>query len=322
MTRKPWKRRGIFYTILTDVLFNLLAFYMMLVGDRTEELTKIQAVVPGLQKDIKGLRGELKKGKKELTRSKKQGDKYRAVIAGQDVQIGKFQTTVKDLTGQISEIKKHFRAGAPVTIVILIDVSASLDKLIEDLLVSMSTLFESLPDTSKDFRVSILAFRYGVVAEFPLTQILPYSVDQGASQQSVLAFIELLTVQDSFTNFLPVFKKAFVVLNEAHPRVDPARRERLILISDTGPSESDKRLGYSDEEQEVKRRLLSYTARWAKMGNRGVVTLYAESANAKQDPGGPESKQWFEDLGNVSQHSAFYTNSNHLLRAILRTSRD
>ena len=177
-----------------------------------------------------------------------------------------------------------------------------------------------MPNASKDFRVGILAFRNGVVDRFPITPILPTYEDEGRSQKSVLEFLQNLSVEKSATDHLPVFREAFAMLQEAHPTPDAKRKERIIVLSDVGPSELDKQPGYSQAERETKDLITHEATEWAGNGNRAIEALFVESNYTAQDPATDEHREWFKSLGNVSPKSAFYTDGNALLRAILHAS--
>lgn len=329
-----------FYVYLADLLIMLVSWFVLQNRTQSTALEVSQAAaaaVPGLQKvvkdisgrlheakgEISGMQGQLAIAKEKLTQAKHDGESHRSIVAGKDQQIGMYQTTVKELTSQLSDIKKHFRAGPPVTLLVMIDVTQSMEHLINDLQEALAILFETLPNTSKDFQVGVIAFRAGVVEELPIMQVLPTYEDLGTSQQQVLSFVGSLRVQQSHVDYRPVFERAGGMLKKAHPTPDPKRKVRLVLISDTGCGEADDQLGYSAEEVQLKNDLVRSVQMWAAQGDRGVAALYAESENSRREGADQQlSQQWFIDLGSVSEKSASYTNSNHLLRAVLRASFD
>ena len=319
-------RSQFFLMLFADQLLMLLAWFILQHRVQSQALAESQAAaaeVPELRGEIEGMQGQLDDAHKALTNAREQGYKYRSLIEGKDEQIGMYQSTIKNLKGQISEIEKHFRAGPPVTLLVMIDVTQSMEQLITDLLEALGILFETLPHTSKDFRVGIIAFRDGVAEELPIMQVKPKYEDKGATQQKVLQFVGSLRVQTSHVTYLPVFERAAAMLKTAHPTIDLKRKVRMILISDTGCGENDDQLGYTAAEHNLKNYLLRSVQSWASKGDRGVAALYAESENSSREGADQAiSKQWFVDLGSVSPKSASYTNANYLLRAVLRASLD
>jgi len=319
------RRKSIVYAILTDVLFNLLVFFMLLVGTKSQELSVSQAtasLVPKMEITIHGLKGQLEKTEKNLTQAHQMGARDKSIIDGQYRQIGDLQDLVGQLESENKDTLARFRSGDAVTVIVLIDVTNSMSNSIVELQSSMATLFEFMPNTSKDFQVGILAFRKGVVARYPLTPVVPTYEDGGQSQRSVLAFIESLEAKQGRTDLLPVFQEAFSMFAKAHPNPNAERKERLIFLGDTGPSEIDEENDYSPSERDIKRRILRGVTQWARQGNRAVEALYVESDWTEKDPAAEESREWFKALGAVSPQSEFYTDTSALLRAILHASRD
>ena len=191
---------------------------------------------------------------------------------------------------------------------------------IADLRAAIITLFEFMPNASKDFRVGILAFRQGVVNRYPITPILPKYEDSGQSQKSVLDFLGSLTAKQSATEHSSVFREALAMLKNTHPIPNVKRKERIVFLGDVGTSELDGQPGYSASERATKNRLTSGFTKWSSKGNRGVAALYAESNYNANDPSAAESRQWFKELGSVSPNSSYNADSNALLRAILNAS--
>lgn len=339
--QKPWKRnrRSLFALLMTDVLFNLLAFYMLMVGVKTEALTTSEALaaeVPGLKKDVTGMKGMLAKAEEDLTKAKEQGDKAQSLLKGKDVKFGRLKKEFQLLTSKLGGLKKtisqqdvviknfqkHFRAGKPITLLVMIDVTASMQQPIDDLLSALSAVCEYLPMTSKQFSVGILGFRQGVVAEFPVTPILPHYEDNSRSEQSVLNFVKSLRPVNAWTEQESVFERAKSMLQAAGSSADPESVVHIVYLSDTGPSELDGVVGYNATERQMKARILRSMQQWASRGQRGISSLYVESEYTKKDPAGSESRQWFEALGSVSESSGFYTDSSELLRALLKATRN
>ena len=294
--QKTWKRkrRNIFYTILTDVLFNLLAFYMLTNGGLQEQVGQLTNENRGFEIQIGNLNIE--------------NGGLKQTISNQGKLIGSLQ----------DEIDKYarFRSGKAVTAILLLDVSGSMGGPIEQLGIGMEAICEIMPNRSKDFRVGILAFRKGVIARYPITQILPAYEDNGNSQQAVLSFIQALKPDDGWTEHESVFQEAVKAVSNAHEKPDPDREVIVVLMGDVGPSELDGKLGYTRSERDTKQRILSSMKKWASRGNNSVKTLYAESNHTRDDPSRAESKQWFEDLGAVSPKSASYSDTTSLLQAI------
>lgn len=317
------KGKSSFFSLMADVQLTLLAFFMLLIGTVSEQLSQSEAVaslVPDLEREVTGLGGDLRSTKIELGKAVQKGVHLRTDLSRKDGVIDDLKRGVEQLTVENGKLRSRLRAGDPVTLLVLIDVTGSMTKSIEELRESLAVLCEILPNTSKDFRVGILAYRSGVVARFPITPILPTYVDQGKSQKAVLAFVASLEAKGAYTDHLPVFREAFAMLDKAHQKPDPDRKERLVLLGDVGPSELDEKQGYNSAERAMKGRLLKGVNDWAGKGDRAVEALYAQNDFTKSDPAAAESREWFQALGKVSPKSAFYTETSSLLRAVLHAS--
>jgi hypothetical protein len=349
----PPKRKSVFYAIFIDIMFTLLTFLMLRMGVKSRELSESQALagqVPGLESTITVLSDKVEDGRAEKARGHRQGIAYQKVIRGKEKVIGNLaaeldklnlekgvltgqvgslsnanavlQTSVDQLTADQKELQSRFRSGAPVTVVVMIDVTVSMQESIDELLASLAALCQFMPITSEEFRVGIVAFRQGVVAEFPITRILPKYEDRGQSQQAVLSFVDSLNAERALTDHLPVFKRATEMLKLAPPSGSQRQKEWLVLLGDTGPAELDGTAGYNSAERARKDLILRDAQQWVRQGQRAFVSLYAESDFTKQDPAAEESRQWFESLGKISANSKFYTAPSKLLVAILHASQD
>ena len=314
---------GGIFTILTDVLLQLVVLFIAMLMWLNMTLTSSQAVasqVPGMEKRLEGLEGQLEKGKRELVHSHRNGDRLRSIIDGKDRQIGDLHDTVGQLTVDNGVLRSRIRSGDPVTVVVMIDTTASMTEPIAMLRSSMVTLFEFMPNLSKQFSVGICAFRNGVVARYPVTPILPMYQDNGESQQALLSFLNSLGAQQAYTNHQPVFDEALKMFATVGKSRVPNLKERLIFLGDVGTSELDQTAGYTATERGVANQILKKVRTWALQEDRAVEALYVTSATSMQDPSADESRAWFKSLGNVSRKSAFYTDTNALLRAILHAS--
>ena len=336
-------RKGLFYTISTDIFLVLMAIFMFSVETEKERADSSYTRAEKLDEQNDNLRGKLNQVEIDLTKTAgllketksslgntrselsgaiRDGARKDGVIDELKKQVGILRGNNAQLSQENGELRSHLRSGDAVTTVVIIDTTPSMRLVLHELRQSLQTLFEFMPNTSKDFRVGILAFQNGVVNELPITQIHPVYVDRGRSQEIVLNFVGGLQTSGNRTNHLPVFKKAIDWIERAHPSPDPGRKERLIFLGDVGPSEMDGIPGYNDEEREMKNHILKGVRKWSSHGNRAIESLYAESDFIKTDPGAKESRAWFKALGQVSDRSAFYTESDALLRAVLHASLD
>ncbi|WP_417847320.1 VWA domain-containing protein [Thalassoglobus sp.] len=268
--------------------------------------------------------GEVKRLVSERNAYQNDGKAYAQVIEdqrkridGSQALVATQQKTIDELRSQNDALASQLKSGDPVTFVVLIDCSASMQQPIASLRNAVATLFEVAPNVSKDFRVGIIAFRWGIVDQFPITRIPPRYEDP-EPQKAVLNFLDSLKVEQSAVDHRPVFAEAIAMLNEAHPTPEPNRKERILLLGDIAPSEIDGRRGFSPSENAIKRQIVEDVRRWSKEGDRAIEALYAESDWTRKNDSDPETtKAWFQSLGNVSEQSAFYTDSTSILRAVL-----
>lgn len=315
-------RKGLMFTIFTDILLTLVAVLMVLWQSSAQQAVARREEIDGLSKEVGGLRGVLVETTEKLTKSQHHGNELQSIVEGQDLRIGELTETVGLLTYDNGVLSSRIRSGDPVTLLVMIDVSQSMTEPIKELRSSLGALFEQLPNTSKDFRVGGLAFRRGVVSRFPITPIVPTYEDDGRSQTAALAFVESLRAEGGYTDHLPVFREAVAMLAKAHPKPEAELKQRIIFLGDVGPSELDGKPGFNAQERATKDRILSAVTKWAKVGNRAVASLYTESEFSAKDPSSAESRQWFEALGRVSPPSAFYSDTSSLLRAVLHATRE
>lgn len=299
------------------------------------ELTTQSGVLSDQEKELRTildafgwLKQEQATKEEALQMARSENDAQSKVIHKQQRDVEQAHRLNADLKEAFHSLERDYhvlqgklKSGPPVTLVVMSDGTASMTEALAMTRESLATLFEVMPNTSRDFRVGVLAFRRGVVARFPITQILPAYEDGGASQRAALEFLDSLQVEDSITDHLPVFEEAIRMMAAAHPEPDPERKERIILIGDVGVSEFDGQQGYSEPERERKDHILRLLRDWANERDRAVEALYAENAWViKNDPARVENKAWFEDLGRISPQSACYTESSAILRALLHAS--
>lgn len=300
-------------SIMLDIMFDLVMFFMLLAYLKSQELTKVSEIaltVPGLKVELTGLKTKI-----GLLTNTIEGQ--RITIGELNSQKGGLELAVGKLQDEIGEYKSRFQSGKPLTVLFLIDTTISMEKPIQELGKGLETICEVMANRSQDFRVGIIGFRQGETSRFEITPIKPVYEDEGSSQMAVLSFIQGLELQPSATEHKSVFQAAVHTLAKAHPTADPERRIILCLLGDVGPSELDGKPGYtSAEEEQAKRDIHAGLKRWVQMGDHAVMTLYAESEHTQADPSATENKQWFQDLGSVSPESSHYTDTTALLQAI------
>lgn len=349
---------------ILDAVMILLMFFMMLVGQVTEKwvaAARDADAVPGMEKVIQGLREEnghlsnakgglehengILKGEKKALENK--GEKLAHEKGGLENQLGTLNAEKQGLENEnkhladelggtqkklgqvnlkLSDMKSRFQSGAPVTLMIVVDITRSQQPNIDEHRSCLEAIFRTIPKSSIDFRVGILPFRDGLIKKngkivrFPITRILPKYEDASRSQDAALTFLASLRAEKSNTEHYSVFVEAISMIREAHPQAEPERRLRILFSGDTGPAELEGGLGYSPRERKVKQEILTGVKYWVRKGNRGVIAFYTENAFTQKDPGAAESRRWFQDLGNVSPHSEFYTSTSKLIIAINNAS--
>lgn len=270
---------------------------------------------------------KLAAGKKALGEAIEEGAQKDGIIngyvtksAGDREEIRELGETIKELHQQKRDIEDQLRSGPPVTMVILIDVTASMQDAIEELRTVMATLFEVLPNTSQEVEIGVLAFRNGVVSTLPLTHVQPRYYDGGKSQATVLEFLDGLQAEEGYTDHWPVFSDAMKMLGNGD-KANPLHNFRCVVLGDVAPAELDEKLGFTQAERERCKKIIRGLETWAGRGpNNAVISLYARSKWAENDPFSDESLQWFKDIGGVSKNSAFYEDTSSLLRALLSAS--
>jgi len=333
------KSKNKMFAILSDVLLQVVVVFIAICVQYRAKLAtsvEIAAQVPHLEqvvqtkeKQVAGLEGTLSSNMQALANKDGQigelqttVDAQGATIDGQRTQINGWKDAYDRQGEEFRQFQSRLQEGEPVTIVLMPDVTSSMDEPLEALRSAMALLVELMPQQSSDFRVGVVAFRNGVVAEYPVTPILPKYRDDGKSQQGVLAFLDTLQPERGHTNHLPAFKRAVEMLHEAHPTAEKDRKEIVTFLGDVGPSEIDAKTGYTESERKTKDILLSGMQKWAAYPDRrrSIISLYSESEFSRSDPGREETLAWFKALGSVSDSSAFYTDSNELLRAIRRAA--
>lgn len=305
---------GAIFVLFCDVLSILVFTFLMMYVDADQ----IASLVPGLTQKVHS--SELALGLALEKSEEKSGviDGLEEEAAGNRERIEEQGRQIVQLSGELQKTLDRLRSGPPVRLVFCLDVTASMQSVVDELRTVLGTVLEVIPNTSKKCEISVLAFRGGVVEMLPLMEIEPVYDDQGVSQKMVLDFIDGLQVENAHTEHLTVFKQATEILNA--PSTDETLH-RLILLGDVGPAELDKQVGYTAEEREMKDRILAGVRRWATMRpNNAVTSLYADSDWSLQDPASDESRAWFEQLGSVSDSSAFYATTSSLLRAVLHAS--
>lgn len=312
-------------TPFVDLMMILLICLMPMIAGQAKELDVVKTVaakVPDYEETIEGLQGTVDTLSEGLTNSEEEGAILRAIIAKKDDLIGEQQTIIKGLNSDLDKIKSRLKPGDPVTVMILIDVTNSMQPAIDELRVTLATICEITGNLSKDFRVGIIAFRDGSVAEFPITRIAPKYEDNGESQAKVLAFVNGLKPKRSSTEHLAVFEKAIGMLRAAHPEPDASRRERIVFIGDVFTNELDDYSEYTNGERRIARRIVGGLKKWAQQGNRAVESLYADTDGPKTHPWETESRKWFRAIGSVSPKSAAYDDTSSLLHAVLHASHE
>jgi len=236
--------------------------------------------------------------------------------------LGGTQNQLGQKDKELSDMKSRFHSGPAATLVIMPDTTGSQQPNIDAHRSCLKAIFKTIPKSSADFRVGILPFRNGLIKKngqivrFPITRILPKYEDDSRSQNAALAFLDSMRAEKSNTEHYPVFIEAVAMLRAAHPQVEPKRRLRILFSGDTGPAELEGGLGYSPYEHKVKQEILSGMKHWVRHGNRGVISFYTENEFTKTDPGAAVSRRWFQDLGNVSPESEFFTDTSELIIAI------
>ena len=238
--------------------------------------------------------------------------------AGNRKRLEELGKQVVQLNGQLKETLDKLRPGPPCRIVFVLDLTASMDSVVAELRTVLSTVFETLPNTSSKFECAVVAFRDGVVSELPLVEVRPGYEDNFLSQKELLDYVGSLNTENGFTDHLPAFEDACRMLMQ--PCSDETRC-RLVVLSDVFSCELDSQPGYDAEERSRGKRLVEGVRKWAAMRpNNACISLYANTEWSEKDSYAAESRAFFEELGAVSSQSAFYDETSSLLRAVLQAS--
>ncbi|GAB5407165.1 MAG: hypothetical protein Aurels2KO_53960 [Aureliella sp.] len=313
--------RGMIFTLFCDNLSVFVFFFMIVVATtlpRLKDAEQLASLLPGLTDKLH--QSEVALGLAVEVSAEKSGiiDGLEKEAAGNRRRLEVQGKKLIQLTGDLEKTIERLRSGPPVRLVFCLDVTKSMQSVVDELRDVLATVFETLPNTSKKCEICVLAFRHGVVKTLELTEVKPTYEDERKSQKKVLDWIDELHVEEAHTEHLSVFREAIKILRS--PSTDETRH-RLIILGDVGPAELDKTLGYSAAERAVQQRILQGVGSWVKQRpNNAVEALYADSDWSLQDPYAKESRDWFEALGSVSADSASYNNTSSLLRAVLHAS--
>ena len=222
----------------------------------------------------------------------------------------------KTIGGMEVRIKKL--SGRPLTLVVCIDVSASMDDEIRALTAAIDAVSVFLPVSSTRFELSILAFRKGTIAKLPLMEIKKDEIDGGRSRQQAIDFVKSLSAESSPTEHRSVAREAYQEFRSAHPDFAKDRRELWVWIGDVFTAEIDSDYeSYSDTERAEATAIIEAIKRWANSGgDRRVLAFFSEKPTDKKSAIADESRDWFKTLGEVNEHSLFETEISRLLVAI------
>lgn len=220
--------------------------------------------------------------------------------------IGGLETRIKRLSGR------------PLTLVVCIDVSASMDDEIRALTAAIDATSVFLPVSSTRFELSILAFRKGTVAKLSLMEIKKDEIDDGRSRQQAIDFVKSLSAESSPTEHRSVASEAYREFQHADPKFAKDRRELWVWIGDVFTAELDADYAsYSDAERNEAKAIVTAIKRWANAGgDRRVLAFFSEKPDAKRSAVTEESRAWFKALGEVNDRSVFETEISRLLVAI------
>lgn len=282
-------------------------------------------LIDALNQQASGYRRTIQQTKQKLGTAVERAKQQAGVIrdlkqtaSGNQRVIDEQAEEIVHLAGERDRAVDRLRSGPPMRLTILIDVTGSMRPAIDELRVCLATSTEVLPHVSKRVEIACIAFRNGIVSELPMMEVEPSWKDQGASQQTVLDWVDGLSTKAEFTEHRSVFEKAFNIL------MQPSSEEtihRLIFIGDVGPAEIDRQLGYTAREREEKAKLVRAARRWCAMRPlNGVTALYADTEWAAADPYSEESREWFRELGRVSPNSQSFESTGSMLRAVLQSS--
>ncbi|OYP28478.1 hypothetical protein [Rhodopirellula sp. MGV] len=220
--------------------------------------------------------------------------------------IGGLETRIKRLSGR------------PLTLVVCIDISASMDDEIRALTAAIDATSVFLPVSSTRFELSILAFRKGTVAKLPLMEIKKGEIDGGRSREQAIDFVKSLSAESSPTEHRSVAREAYREFQRADPEFAKDRRELWVWIGDVFTAELDSDFeSYSDAERHEAKSIVAAIKRWANTGgDRRVLAFFSEKSEAKTSAVTEESRAWFKALGEVNDRSVFETEISRLLVAI------
>lgn len=162
-----------------------------------------------------------------------------------------------------------------IELVVMIDVTGSMQREIEQLRESLDVLARSLPRIVQTFRMAIVAYRRDqtdsdVTRVFPMTTIAKVTRDQGLSLRKVEAFTQPIQAQSGSAPFESALKTA--ISQFSSDSFDG--QQTLFVIGDVGPYEA--RLGdqiINPEDTEAENRIRSQITQWQTSAPRRNVTM-------------------------------------------------
>ena len=305
-------RKGLAYTVLCDVLMQLVVGLVVAVDDEQQSHERTKAIaseVPGLHEENRGLRGMLKQADDDRQFLADQGRRYRGKIQTLTDALGE----QGDKVGQLTEELDRLRPGPPIDLVIVLDSTASMAPHHANTRGAMASLFKFTWRLSSEVRIGVVSVRQNVVDVFPLTVIRP--ADQDQSQASLLKFLDGLTTKNSILDPRPGFARAVKML--PHPGRE-GRRQVLIYCGDRGLSEISGDERWSAEEKRLGQQVVAGAGRWVNAAPRRVFgTVYVGA----EQGGGPDH-DFFRDLAHPVGAGHFATNSVAMFQLILDAMED
>ena len=275
--------KSVFWTIMLDVSFQLIAVLLLLASNYKQswnEASKVADLVPELRNKNRGLQGQLDDADQQLANYASEGKRQQGIVNSLRKDLG----VLGEQLGEQREELDRLRPAGPVDLVILVDCTGSLKPHHEQLKQAMMSLFKWTPRLSSQCRIGVLGFRDAVVYRYPLTTIRPPSKDD--SQAKLIKFLTQMKTEGAPANHAPAFREALEMLPDIQ-----GRRQVLVCLGDIGPSELDGRIGYSSTEVQAAMSITQRVKSWAAKGNRSVGSIFVGVNDTDS-----ADRQWFQSL--------------------------
>lgn len=206
-----------------------------------------------------------------------------AVIASQ--QANEARQAAEDLRRKNQALEAKMAKGTSIEFVAVIDVSASMSKAYEKLHTALLQLAKLVPRVTS-FKIGVLAYREGTIAEFPLQEIVNSDSDGGESLRRFEQFLSQIETSNGPSGIDRAMNRGLTMLDESGGE---QMRQVFGVLADVGTGEM------SHHQTGDNQRMIDRVDRWSRQvgRDRRVVSLYSGGLGEGDD------RTFFEGLGSL-----------------------